>query len=87
MDRITIPHDPGPRKSYVLPMPGWGRDGRGHLSVRCRCALCITLDAGHAIGATGDITPAIHHDEADGGCGYHVWARLAAYSRASGERP
>lgn len=79
MDRVRIPHDPGPRKSYVAPAPAWGRDLRGHLFFRCICGLCLSLDAGHAIGPTGDITPSIHHD--DPACGYHIDATLEGWRR------
>jgi hypothetical protein len=65
------------RKSFVPPMPAWGRDTSGALFIRCACGICMGIDD-HTVDAAGNVTPSLWHDEP--GCGWHVWGQLEGWT-------
>lgn len=75
--RVMIPKT-DVRKDHVAPSPAWGRDESGELFIRCACGVCMGID--HEVDVTGWVHPSLHHDTADGGCGWHEWGILLGYA-------
>jgi hypothetical protein len=61
------------RKSFVEPIPAWGREASGTVFIRCACGKCIDLRK-HTIAADGTVSPSVWHDSPE--CDWHVWAKL-----------
>jgi len=61
------------RKSFVEPIPAWGKEESGAVYIRCKCGKCIDLGA-HVVADDGTVSPSIWHKGDD--CDWHVWGRL-----------
>ena len=64
------------RKSFVEPIPAWGKEQSGIIFIRCKCGKCIDLGR-HTISVDGVVSPSVWHDDPE--CGWHVWVKLKDY--------
>jgi hypothetical protein len=62
------------RKSFVDPIPAWGKDKDNNIFIRCNCGKCINLSPVHTIDNDGNVSPSIFHNETN--CGWHIYGKL-----------